>query len=127
MNERYQIPIADLTQAMGGAVIIGNAGRDVKERKTQGGKAIHSVSVGVYAGKDKTTWVKLDDFNGKLAGVRKGDKIAAFGALKVETYNKKDGGQGVSVELVVSDVAIRGKRADSGPQPSDLDDADVPF
>ncbi len=114
-----------------GITVIGNAGRDAEHRKTQGGADIYSVSVGTYAGKDNTTWVKLFTFeNNALSDVRKGDKVKAWGGLVINEYTNKQGEHKTSIELKVWECEVLPR--DSKPQQSSepemaVDSSDVPF
>lgn len=67
---------------------------------------------------DVTTWVSCDVFGKRgetLARLlRKGSKVSVVGKLKVRLYDKKDGTQGVSVEMRSYEVELMGSKRDGG-------------
>lgn len=116
---------------------------------TQGGTAIWSARVAVdYGWGDKggTSWItakalgKHAESLGKL-DLPKGALIGGSGELQVREYDKRDGGKGTSVEVLVNGIALLGPKPDGGntqrrerqaqAKPANIDDAsfddDIPF
>lgn len=130
----------------------GRLGADAEVAFTQGGTAIWTARVAVdYGWGDKkgTTWLnakalgKHAESLGKLE-LRKGARIGAYGELQVREYDKRDGGKGTSVDVLVSQIDLLDKRQESGdqqrspaqrrePAPAkaqsfdDFDDSSIPF
>jgi len=102
----------------------GRLGADAEVAYTQGGTAIWTARVAVdYGWGDKkgTTWLnakalgKHAESLGKLE-LRKGARIGAYGELQVREYDKRDGGKGTSVDVLVSQIDLLDKRQESGDQ-----------
>jgi len=102
----------------------GRLGADAEVAFTQGGTAIWTARVAVdYGWGDKkgTTWLnakalgKHAESLGKLE-LRKGARIGAYGELQVREYDKRDGGKGTSVDVLVSQIDLLDKRQESGDQ-----------
>ena len=91
----------------------GNLGKDpeIKEVKdTQ----VAEFSLAARTGKDETTWINCAVW-GKRADVvkqylHKGDKVTVAGSGKITTYEKKDGTEGFSLNLNVSDFTLPPKK-----------------
>lgn len=101
----------------------GNLGKD-PEVKQVSDTQVAEFSLAARTGKDETTWINCAVW-GKRADVvkqylQKGDKVTVAGQGKLRAYQKKDGSEGQSLELRVSDFTLPAKReAASG--------GDVPF
>lgn len=102
----------------------GRLGADAEVAFTQGGTPIWTARVAVdYGWGDKkgTTWLnakalgKHAESLGKLE-LRKGARIGAYGELQVREYDKRDGGKGISVDVLVSQIDLLDKRQESGDQ-----------
>jgi len=102
----------------------GRLGADAEVAYTQGGTAIWTARVAVdYGWGDKkgTTWLnakalgKHAESLGKLE-LRKGARIGAYGELQVREYDKRDGGKGTSVDVLVNQIDLLDKRQESGDQ-----------
>ena len=125
----------------------GRLGADAEVAFTQGGTAIWTARVAVdYGWGDKkgTTWLnakalgKHAESLGKLE-LRKGARIGAYGELQVREYDKRDGGKGTSVDVLVSQIDLLGPKPDTGsgtsrnnaPRPQRRDESakfdDAPF
>ncbi len=100
----------------------GRLGNPPELKRTSSGTAIWTASVGVgygYGDNKGTNWIRVQVF-GKRAesldklGLDKGAAVGVTGELRVRTYDTRDGGKGTSVEVVAQDVALLGKRPDSG-------------
>ena len=48
--------------------------------------------------------------------LREGARIGAYGELQVREYDKRDGGKGTSVDVLVSQIDLLDKRHESGDQ-----------
>lgn len=102
----------------------GRLGADAEVAFTQGGTAIWTARVAVdYGWGDKkgTTWLnakalgKHAESLGKLE-LRKGTRIGAYGELQVREYDKRDGGKGTSIDVLVNQIDLLDKRQESGDQ-----------
>lgn len=93
--------------------IAGNVGRDPELRWSKAGKAICNFSVAVThkRGDDESTsWLDVVCFDqhaeNVAESVKKGTRVIVSGRLQVRTYEKRDGGQGWSVEVVADEVGL---------------------
>lgn len=98
----------------------GNLGRDA-ETKYVGESSVTEFSVAVksgYGDKATTTWAKCamwGDRGEKVAQyLTKGQAVGIVGELTLREYVKKDGANGASLEVRVSDMTLLGKKGDSG-------------
>ena len=87
----------------------GNLGKD-PELKDLGGNQVANFSIAARTGKDETTWINCAVW-GKRAEIvmqylHKGDKVTVAGSGKVRAYQAKDGTEGKSLELNVSDFTL---------------------
>ena len=92
----------------------GNLGRD-PELKEVGQSQVANFSIGARTGQDETTWIDCAVW-GKRADVvmrflKKGSQVTVAGQGKVRTYQKKDGTEGQSLELNVSDFTLPPREA----------------
>ena len=88
---------------------VGNLGRDPELREA-GSSQVASFSIAVSTGKDETSWINCSIW-GKRADVamqylKKGNRITVAGSGKLNTYQKKDGTEGQSFQLNVSDFTL---------------------
>lgn len=91
----------------------GNLGKD-PEVKQVSDIQVAEFSLAARTGKDETTWINCAVW-GKRADVvkqylHKGDKVTVAGSGKMRTYQKKDGSEGQSLELRVSDFTLPAKK-----------------
>ena len=90
----------------------GNLGKD-PELKDLGGNQVANFSIAARTGKDETTWINCTVWGKRAETVmqylHKGDKITVAGSGKVRTYQTKDGTEGKSLELNVSDFTLPAK------------------
>lgn len=93
--------------------IIGNLTRDGELRTTQTGRTVYSFTVAVNRRKKTEGQPDADFFNvsvwDELANncakyLAKGKKVAVIGAVSLDTYTKRDGGQGANLRVVASEV-----------------------
>jgi len=87
----------------------GNLGRDPELREV-GQSQLASFSLAARTGQDETTWINCSVW-GKRADVvmrflKKGSQVTVAGQGKVTTFQKKDGTEGKTLELKVSDFAL---------------------
>ena len=90
----------------------GNLGRD-PELKEVGSSQVASFSIAARTGKDQTTWIDCSVW-GKRADtvmqyLHKGDRVTVVGSGRIRTFDKKDGSEGKSLELNVSDFTLPAK------------------
>jgi single-strand DNA-binding protein len=110
--------------------IVGRLGRDGECKRTNSGEAVLNLSVAVDDRKkvngtwmSETLWVTVTLFGKRAEGLAqhcaKGVRIAAQGDLNVRTYQKRDGGEGTSIELFARDVEVLFDRREGSAQSSD--------
>jgi single-strand DNA-binding protein len=96
----------------------GNLGKD-PESKQVNDMQVASFSLAARTGKDETTWIDCTVWGKRAETVvnylRKGDKITVAGNGKVRVYQKKDGTEGRSLDLRVSDFTLPPKKEDTAP------------
>ena len=100
----------------------GHLGKDAETRFTQGGMAICSFSVAVsygYGDKQGTNWIRCSLFGKRAEGklpeyLKKGQKVAITGELRVREYDDKDGNKRTSVELSVNTLDLIGAKSEAG-------------
>ena len=105
------------------AVVTGNIGRKPETKQTRNGKTMCNFSVASTSKRaerePETTWVDVVCFDelaeGVMSKLDKGSKVVVTGSLVLETYERKDGGEGSSLRLVASDIGLnlRAKRENS--------------
>ena len=96
----------------------GNLGRDPELKQTNNNSQVANFSIAARTGKDETTWIDCSVW-GKRADtvmeyLHKGDRITVAGSGKLRTFNKKDGSEGKSLEISVSDFTLPAKADKSG-------------
>ena len=95
----------------------GNLGKD-PELKEFSGSQVAKFTLAARTGKDDVTWVICSVW-GKAALIvieymHKGDKITVAGSGKVAIFQTKDGTEGKSLELNVSDFTLPAKPPEGG-------------
>lgn len=92
---------------------IGRVGRDAEMRYTQNGDPICQWSVAIdigYGDNRKTTWLNCSLFGKRgeslVNYIRKGDQIGVTGAIFLNEYETKAGGNGARLECRVNDVTL---------------------
>ena len=90
----------------------GNLVRD-PELKEVGSSQVASFSIAARTGKDQTTWIDCSVW-GKRADtvmqyLHKGDRVTVVGSGRIRTFDKKDGSEGKSLEVNVSDFTLPAK------------------
>lgn len=96
------------------ATVTGNLGRDPELKDTRTGKKMASFSVASTTkrdGKDpETTWLDVVCFDevaeGAAGNFRKGMKVVMHGQLSLETYQRKDGTEGMALRMVASEIGL---------------------
>ena len=90
----------------------GNLGKN-PELKEVNGTQVAEFSLASRTGKDETTWINCAVWGARVDVVAKyfykGAKVTVVGAGKLRTYQKKDGSEGSSLELRVSDFTLPAK------------------
>ena len=97
---------------------VGNLGRDPELREA-GSSQVASFSIAARTGQDESTWISCSLW-GKRADVamkflKKGSKITVVGSGKLRTYQKKDGTEGQSLELNVTDFTLPAREETAAP------------
>lgn len=96
------------------ATITGNLGRKPELKDTRSGKKMATFSVASTTKRDgkepETTWVDVvcfDDLAEAAVGnFDKGMRVILTGQLGMETYKKRDGGDGSSLRLVAHEIGL---------------------
>ena len=137
------------------ASAVGRLGRNAELAMSKNGREILKFSIATdsgYGDNKTTTWVNCAMFGNRGAKLvdylQKGTQVVAFGELSQREYVKKDGSNGASVEMVLSEIKLIGSKQDAdyaqppkpaSPAPKDKDlgwgtpapakpaDDDVPF
>lgn len=102
--------------------LTGRVVRDAEIRKTNSGEQIANVSIAVngYKRDDEATFFTLTLFAKKAAVaqyLKKGTRVAVNGRLKQRKYPKKDGTEGMSLEVAVNDLTLLGGKQESSDGP----------
>ena len=116
-------------------IIIGNLVRDPESRSLPTGVNICTFTVAVNGRKEDdvqffrvTTWRGLAENCQRF--LAKGRKVAVTGAVSLNTYTKKDGSVGASLEVNADEVEFlspRGESVDTKSGMTVVEDYDMPF
>jgi single-strand DNA-binding protein len=124
---------------------VGNIGSDAEVRFTKEGTAIASFSFALssgYGDRKKTTWLRCNIIGKRgetfAPMLNKGSQVAITGEISLNEYVAKDGSNKSSLECLVNNVTLLGKKDAAAPkeaakangyqnQPLDEMDSDVPF
>lgn len=96
--------------------IVGRLGSDPESRFTASGTQVTSFSVACNNRDGNTTWYRVSAF-GKLGEIcneylTKGKQVFIGGDLTIRTYDKKDGGSGVSYDVSAHSMQMLGGKRD---------------
>lgn len=90
----------------------GNLGRDPELKQTDKSQ-VASFSIAARTGKDQTTWIDCSVWGKRaetvMSYLHKGDRVTVVGSGRIRTFDKKDGSEGKSLELNVSDFTLPAK------------------
>jgi single-strand DNA-binding protein len=107
---------------------VGRLGKD-PEQKQSGDLLITKFSMAVNTSKDETTWMDCTVFgnrgNALVQYVSKGQQITISGRGKLETYDKRDGTQGTSLQVIVNDFSLPAKT--DAPAQGQAVSSEIPF
>ena len=107
---------------------VGRLGKD-PEQKQSGDLMITKFSLAVNTSKDETTWMDCTVFGNRGDVINqyvvKGQQITITGRGKLETYEKRDGTTGTSLQVIVNDFSLPPK-ADTPAQRQAVT-SDIPF
>ena len=107
--------------------LTGRCVRDAESRTTKSGEAICNVAIAVngYRREDEATFFDLVFF-GKKAAVgqylTKGTRVALNGRLRQRKFQRKDGTEGVALEVAVNDLSFMSPRDGGGGTMRDTSD-----
>ena len=107
-------------------IFSGNLGRDAEVKATPSGTTVCSFSVAVasgYGDKKDSHWINCVLFGKRAEGrlvdyLVKGQQVLISGELKHREYQKRDGTNGFSVDVVVDDLDLIGDRKKQDNQPA---------
>ena len=106
---------------------VGRLGKDPEQK--QGDTLITKFSLAANTGKDETTWMDCAVFgnrgNALVQYVSKGQQITISGRGKLETYEKRDGTAGTSLQVIVNDFSLPAKT--DAPAQNQAVTSDTPF
>jgi single-strand DNA-binding protein len=96
------------------ATVTGNVGRKPELKDTRTGKKMCTFSVASTShreGKEpETTWLDVVCFDELATGVGaqldKGMRVVLSGQLSLETFQRKDGGEGTALRMVANEVGL---------------------
>lgn len=101
-------------------------GRDVELKYTSSGMAVCNVALAFnvgYGERKGTTWVEASIWGKQAEGLAdhllKGTAIVAhLKDIRLETYDKRDGGQGAKLTATLVDLEFAGGKQDGGQSPA---------
>jgi single-strand DNA-binding protein len=107
--------------------LTGRCVRDAESRTTKSGEAICNVAIAVngYRKDDETTFFDLVFFGKKAAVAQylvKGTRVALNGRLRQRKFTRKDGSEGVALEVAVNDLSFMSPRDGGGGTMRDTSD-----
>ena len=99
--------------------LTGRCVRDAESRTTKSGEAICNVAIAVngYRKDDEATFFDLVFFGKKAAVAQylvKGTRVALNGRLRQRKFQRKDGSEGVALEVAVNDLSFMSPRDGGG-------------
>lgn len=93
--------------------ISGNVGKDPVARTSKAGKKMASLTLAHSTGRDeykKTIWFDVLCFDALaeevLERVQKGKYIIVEGGFSIETYQKREGGEGISYKILANQIVF---------------------
>ena len=107
--------------------LTGRCVRDAESRTTKSGEAICNVAIAVngYRREDEATFFDLVFFGKKAAVAQylvKGTRVALNGRLRQRKFTRKDGSEGVALEVAVNDLSFMSPRDGGGGTMRDTSD-----
>ena len=102
--------------------LMGHVGQEAELRYTPNGKPVSNFSLAVNNGKkkpdgtytDDTLWFRVNifgDYAERISErIKKGVPVYVSGRFDFRTYDRKDGGQGTSLEVLANTVEVLEKR-----------------
>ena len=107
--------------------LTGRCVRDAESRTTKSGEAICNVAIAVngYRREDEATFFDLVFFGKKAAVAQylvKGTRVALNGRLRQRKFQRKDGTEGVALEVAVNDLSFMSPRDGGGGTMRDTSD-----
>src|SRR3990167_5770476 len=122
--------------------LMGHVGQEAELRYTPNGKPVSNFSLAVNNGKkkpdgtytDDTLWFRVNifgDYAERISDrIRKGVPVYVSGRFDFRTYDRKDGGQGTSLEVLANtvEVLVKQERSDANvTQTVAIDQGSLPF
>ena len=107
---------------------VGRLGKDPEQKQT-GDLLVTKFSLAVNTGKDETTWMDCAVFGNRgnvlVQYVSKGQQITISGRGKLDTYEKRDGTQGTSLQVIVNEFSLPAKS--DAPAQNQAVSSEIPF
>ena len=101
----------------------GNLGNAAEQRFTTAGDSVVNFSVAVksgYGDKAVTTWANCQMWGKRgesvLPYLTKGALVGVSGETTLRKYDKKDGGEGFSLDVRVNDLTLLGSKSSNEPE-----------
>ena len=108
------------------ATVTGNIGKDPEMKETRNGKkmATFSLASSQKRGEEQeTTWIDCVAFEATAEAISgnlgKGMRVLVTGPLSLETYKRRDGGEGTSLRMIVNDIGLMVRSGSKKEAPSD--------
>ena len=106
---------------------VGRLGKDPEQK--QGDTLVTKFSLAANTGKDETTWMDCAVFGTRgdviARYVSKGQQITISGRGKLDTYEKRDGTTGTSLQVIVNEFSLPAKS--DAPTQNNAVTSDIPF
>jgi len=95
------------------ATVTGNIGKAPELKETRNGKKMVTFTLASSqkrGDEQETTWLDCVAFENTAEAIAgnlgKGMRVLATGPLSLETYKRRDGGEGTSLRMIVNDIGL---------------------
>ncbi|MDR3262962.1 MAG: single-stranded DNA-binding protein [Clostridiales bacterium] len=111
---------------------VGRLTRDVETKELDGGKKVANFTVAANDGgkEDSANFLNVELWNDRTKAaefLQKGSLISVSGKLNIDTYEKSDGGKGISAKISNPEIVfLDKKREDGGKAPAEFDKIKAP-
>lgn len=109
------------------AVVTGNIGKQPELKETRNGKQMVKFSIASNSkrgdGEQETTWVDCVAFENTAEAIAgnlgKGMRVIASGPMALERYQRREGGEGTSLRMIVNDIGLAVRMGKKKAEPVD--------